>query len=216
MRRLQLARRPTARAHRRQRGRQLCGTARAKAVARSRRATQTPECLVNAGRGADTAGVEIETKRIDNAASLTDIFGRWPSFHDAEIHSIRLDRGAAEPPSLEADVHVFEMTSDVTPDGFYVLKNHMLVTLGFAGIDQLELDGFNQQNVLADLVLRDISSRQLDVLRWEVEFDSSFGVGARFLCERISVLRALPFSPQSRPPASTGTRSAARPFDAPK
>jgi Immunity protein 50 len=155
--------------------------------------------------------VEVEIKRIDNAAALTDVFGRWPSFHDAEIHALRLDRGANEPPSLEADVHVFEMTPEVTPDGFYVLKNHTLVTLRFAGIDQLELEGFNQQNVLADLVLRDISLRQLAVLKWEVEFDSSFGVGARFLCERISVLSALPFGPQDLPPAPTGTRSAARP-----
>jgi len=68
----------------------------------------------------------IERMRIDNARALTDVFGRWPSFHDAEIHRIRLDRGIAGPPSLEADVNVFEITSDVTPSGYYALKNHTL------------------------------------------------------------------------------------------
>jgi hypothetical protein len=141
--------------------------------------------------------VDIETRPIANAEALTEVFGRWPSFHDAEIHCIRLDRGTAGSPSLEADIHVFEMTADVAPDGYYVLKNHTLVTIRFGGIDQLELDGFNHQNVLLGLALRDISARQLDALKWEVQFDSSFGVGARFLCERISVLSAAPRGPQS-------------------
>jgi hypothetical protein len=153
----------------------------------------------------------IETARIDNAEALTDVFGRWPSFHDSEIHRISLDRGTADAPSLEADIHVFEMTSDVTPVGYYVLKNHTLVTMRFGGIDQLELDGFNQQNVLFGLALRDISTRQLEVVKWGVEFESSFGVGARFLCEKISVLSASPFEPHNPPPARAGTQSAARP-----
>jgi hypothetical protein len=115
------------------------------------------------------------------------------------------------PPSLAADFHVFEMTSDVTPDGYYALENHILVTMHFTGIDQLELGGFNHQNVLFGLVLNDISARQLDVLKWEVAFDSSFGVSARFLCEKISVLGAAPFDPQDSRNAPAGTQSSARP-----
>ena len=155
--------------------------------------------------------MEFETRRIENAEALTDVFGRWPSFHDAEVHRIRLDRGLAGPPSLGADIHVFEMTPDVTREGFYVLRHHTLVTLNFVGVDQLDLGGFNQQNVLTGLVLRDISARQLDVLNWEVEFDPSFGVGASFLCEHVAVLAAVPFDPQQLPASPSGTQSGARP-----
>lgn len=134
--------------------------------------------------------MSMDTTRIDNAEALIGLFGSWPSFHDAEIHRIRLDRGVAVPPSLEADIHVFDMTSDVTPDGHFALKNHTIVTMHFGGVDQLELNSFNHENVLFGLTLNDISERKED-LSWEVEFDATFGVAARFLCERISVLLSL-------------------------
>ena len=45
----------------------------------------------------------------ENEEKLIDIFGYWPSFHDAEILRIRLDRAGSDGPSLTADIHVFEM-----------------------------------------------------------------------------------------------------------
>jgi hypothetical protein len=133
------------------------------------------------------------TQRIVNAEALTRIFGEWPSFHDAEVLSIRLDRGG--PPRLEADIHTWEMTSEVTADGSYARGKHTRVGLLFEGIDEVELDGFNEQNVLFALTLTDISERQLETATWQVAFESSFGVSVRFLCETIAVVRAEPFDP---------------------
>ena len=65
--------------------------------------------------------VGVETK-IQNSHLLTDVFGRWPSFHDAEVTRIVLDRD--ETPYLEATIHVFEMTSQIE-HGAYVLKTHI-------------------------------------------------------------------------------------------
>jgi hypothetical protein len=45
---------------------------------------------------------------IQNEQALISIFGRWPSFHDATIISILLDREGEDGPSLEARVHVFD------------------------------------------------------------------------------------------------------------
>ena len=66
--------------------------------------------------------------KVLNREALEEIFGYWPSFHDAEIPLVRLDRGdllAAEgeprKPTLEADIHVFETTDQVTDQGFYAL-----------------------------------------------------------------------------------------------
>lgn len=147
---------------------------------------------------------------VRNGSLLTDIFGGWPSFHDAEVVELRLDRSGPGGVELEAKVHLFETTSETTSEGFYVLRNHTLATLRCAGIDQLSLEGFNHQNVLFDLSLVDISDRQLDRLRWEVSFDSSFGVAAQFLCETVAVINVEPFTPAQPTASPSGTRAAPR------
>jgi hypothetical protein len=54
--------------------------------------------------------------QIERAAELEEVFGQWPSFHDAEVLALRLDRGddSTDPqsmgPRLEADIYVFELT----------------------------------------------------------------------------------------------------------
>jgi hypothetical protein len=150
--------------------------------------------------------------RITNSEALTRIFGTWPAFHDAEVLQISLDRDGPAGPELESQIHVFEMTAEVTQEGFYELRNHTLATLAFSGVDELRIEDFNQQNVLYGLTLTDISNRQLDVLKWEVSFSSSFGVSAQFLCKTIGVVSAEPFTPGTRRSAPHGTRSGPRPL----
>lgn len=69
---------------------------------------------------------------IVQAGSLARVFGNWPSFHDAEIVWIRLDRGPT--PSLEAAFHLFRMTKDVDESGYYLLKDHTLAVIRFDNI----------------------------------------------------------------------------------
>jgi hypothetical protein len=142
---------------------------------------------------------------VQNHEMLEEIFGYWPSFHDAEVVRMRLDRGDSthpggerRKPSLETDVHVFEITDQVTDQGFYALRKHTLATLAFHGIDDLQLEGFNHQNVLFGLQLEDVSQRQLEALKWQVSFDSSFGVHSTLMCETIEVVRAVPYEPPAR------------------
>jgi hypothetical protein len=154
-------------------------------------------------------GVLTPMAEIKGKALLEDIFGYWPSFHDAEVIAVRLHR--AQPVAegsdvhrvtLETDVHVFESTTEVDARGYYVLKNHTLVTLAFRGIDQLEMEGFNPQNALFELELKDISDRGFDALRWEVAFVAAHGMEASFNCESIEVVRAEPFDPATKQPLS--------------
>ncbi len=50
----------------------------------------------------------VPTHKIAGAERVLDIFGAWPSFHDAEVLSLRLDRsGLSGGPELEAEIHVF-------------------------------------------------------------------------------------------------------------
>lgn len=131
------------------------------------------------------------TAAIRNAEALTRVFGYWPGFHDAEVVRLKLDRGGGREadPSLEADVYVFEMTSEVGPDGTYVLRHRTLVTLLFEGIDGLEMTGFNQQNVLMCLTIAESGTREESAdLTCEVTFEGSWGLSGRFLCRRVTVV----------------------------
>jgi len=137
--------------------------------------------------------------KIENIHLLEDVFGYFPSFHDAEVLRIVLDRESnGLLPTLEALIHVFEMTSEVR-DRKYVLKNHTLVMFQFQEIDGIELNGFNHQNVLQGLSIKDISDRQLESLKFDVTFDGVFGVDASFKCRAITIVSVAPFQTNSLP-----------------
>jgi len=132
--------------------------------------------------------------KIENVHLLEEVFGNFPSFHDAEVLRIVLNRESVGIlPTLEAFIYVFEMTSEIK-DGKYVCKNHSLVTFQFREIDQLVLEGFNNQNALQGLSVADISDHQLEWLKFEVGIDGIFGLDAHFKCRSISVLSIEPYS----------------------
>jgi hypothetical protein len=139
---------------------------------------------------------------IENSEALTKVFGTWPSFHDAEVVSVVLDRQGQEEyggPTVDLVVHVFEMTSEVDNKGYYVLRHHTLVRFRFFQVVELFLEGFNHQNALFALDITDISGRQMELVRFSVKLHSSFGVGAEFECRAVCVISAEPFIPTEPP-----------------
>jgi hypothetical protein len=131
----------------------------------------------------------------ENSALLESIFGGWPSFHDAEVLRVVLDRSGDEGPTLEAAIHVFEMTSDVDPKGFYVLKNHTEVTLRFTSVALTRLQWFNHQNSLSSLAITGIDPKEHDGRRLRVEMSSSYGLETEFDCKRAIIANVRPFRP---------------------
>ncbi len=128
---------------------------------------------------------------------ITDWFGSWPSFHDAEVLSMYLDRKPLETrpgPSLVVRVHAFEMTREVDDRGYYKLRKHAIVTLEFAGVEGISLDGFNCQNALAGLDLEE-GVNQEGQPALTVVFHSSFGVGCDFQCTLARVKSIEPGKP---------------------
>ena len=138
-------------------------------------------------------------KYIAGSEKITGVFGYWPSFHDAEIVNFHLWRGDMysaqnrwEAPTLTVLVHLWELTNQVAPDGFYVLKHHTLTTLRFHGVCKLKLDDFNFQNVIYGLT---IERKEHDVgpsPYFTVTFEGSFGIEATFECLQIEVIDAKP------------------------
>lgn len=82
-------------------------------------------------------------------------FGEVPTFHDAEIVSLSLNRAG----SSELKIHGWVTTDEVDPNGYIVLDRHAVVTFSFSGIMDLQLDGFSGQNVIAGLILQRATDR---------------------------------------------------------
>lgn len=125
-----------------------------------------------------------EVPDIPGADDVVKWFGYWPTFHDAQILSITLNRSGES----QVVIHAFERTSEVDPRGYYVLAKHTIVTFtleGFPlneeGITKTRIDFFNHQNVLGSASIEKISNGYLLVL------DGIFGVDGSIACERISV-----------------------------
>ena len=128
---------------------------------------------------------------------ITDWFGYWPSFHDAEILSMHLDRGPSgkEPgPSLLVRLHAFEPTSEVDERGYCKLRKHAIITLEFAGMDEIALDRFNSQNVIFQMDV-DEAVNQEGSSGLNIAFHSSFGVGCDFRCRLARVVSVEPGKP---------------------
>jgi hypothetical protein len=94
-----------------------------------------------------SVGMEDWLQAIPGAQEIFDWFGYWPSFHDAEILSIELNRIG---PSRIL-VHTFAVTDEVNSKGSYVCAKHCIVTLLLEDLEGLDLVDFNQMNVLSSL-----------------------------------------------------------------
>jgi len=154
------------------------------------------------------------TPPINNAEKLIERFGRWPSFHDAEILHVEMGRGPPHAPDLTSlliTVHIWETATEYSDAIHYefVHKNDTVVTFRFLDIAELALDGFNLQNVIDDLVV--VSDGVSNKNPLKVQIESIYGLGGSFRCARAEVVsvHALPADAQQRVPGDAP--KAARP-----
>jgi len=118
-----------------------------------------------------------EAPSVPGVESIVEWFGTWPSFSDAEVIEISLLRRARS----SVVVHVWRMTSEVDPKGYYVTDHHAVVTVWLEGISDLSLQDFSVQNVIGGLSI----DRQGSVYR--VSLRSLFGIGGHIDAERVSL-----------------------------
>ncbi len=130
---------------------------------------------------------------IDNATSVTQIFGEWPSFHDAEVHRLTLNRTDEDGPSLEVVIHAFKMTNEATASGHYRLRDHTLITIKFSGVALEHVLDFNHQNVMSGLAISAIDPESHRGRRLAVQISASYGMEALFECMRCAVVETKPY-----------------------
>jgi hypothetical protein len=145
---------------------------------------------------------------IKNSNKITDIFGYWPTFHDAEVHSLSLSGGVVDPcvpgcesPMLDLKIHLWEMTKEVDEKGWIVFVKHTLMEMRFRNLEELELSNFNYHNSIMEMTfgmepenLHPIGGGRKPPMII-VEIEPSFGLHAKFKCQSAEVLSAVPCDP---------------------
>lgn len=125
-----------------------------------------------------------------NANRLLDVFGYWPSFHDAEVHRVVLDRGARdEQPSVTLLVNVYDSSGALDDRGYYNERVNVMVTLRFTDVEDLALSDLGVQNVISELRLESQPGARI-----AVELGPCFGLNGVFSCGAVEVLDVVPYS----------------------
>jgi len=127
---------------------------------------------------------EIESV-IHGSDKLTNIFGYWPTFHDAEVILLHLNRSDVSSLAL----HTWEMTNEVDEKGFYVLTKHVVVEFVMKEVVALNLNGFNHQNVVFGVAIERVDSG------YRLTLKDCYGIGGTIDASDISI-RLTPGKPR--------------------
>ncbi|HRI37919.1 MAG TPA: Imm50 family immunity protein [Nitrospira sp.] len=121
-----------------------------------------------------------------NHKAVIELFGHWPSFHDAIVSAYEAAKPGTQ--SLGFTLHTWEMTDEVDEKGLYVLRNHMLVSFRFADIYDVEMEAFKSGNILFGLELVPSS----DLSSFHVELDSVMDMSGSFSARSGEVISIYP------------------------
>ncbi len=105
---------------------------------------------------------------------IKHIEDRWWGLIGAELLSLKLNRTGFEKPygpSLELELFI--------PTSKY-LKNPINVTLRFETVGQISQPHFGTQNLIDEVIFRDVSASQMEDISYEVEFRTSLSSLIRF------------------------------------
>jgi hypothetical protein len=135
---------------------------------------------------------------IEDAVILTSIFGKWPTFHDAEVVELYFERGQIDQAANVFDLPVLTIKLLLFDEtGLLSFEHQTIAALQFTSIEDFTMKHFNYQNAIYGL---DLDSTDVDgVVRFNVSLDGAFGMSASFNCAGIRVLNALPSKRGERP-----------------
>lgn len=126
----------------------------------------------------------LAVEDISGAQELFDWFGYWPDFHDAEVLKFHIELGVESSLLL----HTWEMTSTITPEGFYEHRKDVVVEFVLGGVTNLDLQDLWEHSILLSLLI----SKTADGFR--LELSSAYGLCGTIEAESIS-LRLKPGKP---------------------
>jgi hypothetical protein len=138
--------------------------------------------------------ISSEADLFSNSALLTERFGGWPCFHDAEV--LRVEMSRVNDVVLSMDVYVFRYSNETDASGRLKLKDPTVVKLEFGNVVNMQFENFNEQNVLGDLVCERREDGSI-----AVEIVSLYGLSGEFSCEHARVAAVYPKDTSEDPAA---------------
>lgn len=132
-------------------------------------------------------------RHISGSAAILRPDGTWPSFHDAEVYSLRFWRGDIRPDDNVWVAPVIDASLELA-----ALEQPFVVDLRFHDCDFIDMSGFNHDNMIYDLTfcfeergyLVDGTTPLTPYIC--VTFERSFGVALTFKCFRAEVVGRRP------------------------
>jgi Immunity protein 50 len=135
---------------------------------------------------------------IQGSEKLTNIFGYWPSFHDAEVHALNFRRSEIETerniyvfPVLKVKIHLWELTDESNPAGFLARLHHTLATICFKDVHEFEMSGFNHQKAILSLSIAREARTEGPSPVFKIRFDEAYGMQATLICSKIEIVTAV-------------------------
>jgi hypothetical protein len=114
---------------------------------------------------------------VPGASELIAWFGCWPSFHDAEVLDCELHRAG----DSTIRIHTWETTDEVSGQGFFVCKKHVIVSFVLEQVTNLQLSHFNAQNVISGLMLKQTDDGYVLTL------EGCYGIEGMIAADRVRV-----------------------------
>lgn len=138
---------------------------------------------------------------IDDCDKVLSHFGMWPSFHDGEVRRLVFDRlskseTGALIPSIELTLHGWVMSPDA-----WKVSAEAVVQIVFEDVFDVELEGFNNQNVITALNLVTIGGTDERPESVHVELEHCFQFSCEFKARRARVLSVSPCREADQPMA---------------
>ena len=118
---------------------------------------------------------------INNYDLVLKTMGRWPNFHDSVVMKIERDEN-----SCSVDIHVFDMTSQVDKDGYYILRNHHRIVILMTGVIENSLYDEDQKDILFGLEIEKNDDK------FTIIFDSVMDLGGVVKFQGIKVVQVFP------------------------
>lgn len=124
--------------------------------------------------------------------AIVDWFGYVPSFHDAELLELKI-----APEAVVIRLHVFRMTNETDPDGYFLRDRHASVTLRLEDVTALRLTG-SSASILLELRIRQVEGIPGASNAWrtcygpeqgdyEVELYATYGLEGSVFAKRIEM-----------------------------
>src|SRR5262245_28780564 len=120
------------------------------------------------------------TLNVPGAEAVVSWFGEWPTFHDAEILTLHIDRELKE---SFLGVRTFTRTNRIDANGRFLRHRDAILVFEFAGIRSVNLRGEDAdvQNVIGGMLIDEIN------VGYRMLLSPCYGLGGEIIVAELTV-----------------------------